>query len=72
MVNKSASQLKAQLAHGSRKGTRYPPEQLAALRRDYHAIRLEETLRRIVKEAGPFTAEQAQTLAAIITKEVAA
>lgn len=66
-MKKSAAHIKAQLAHGSRRGTRYPPERLAALRRDYHAARLAENIRRIVQEAGPFTAEQAEELNHIIT-----
>lgn len=63
----TASRIKAQLAYGSRRDVRYPPERLATLRREYYAARLAENIRRAVKQAGPFTLEQAQELSNIIT-----
>ncbi|WP_427130240.1 hypothetical protein [Pseudarthrobacter sp. S9] len=59
--------IRARLAYGSRRDVQYPPEVLADLRRDYHAARLAENIRRVVKESGPFTAEQKMALACIIT-----
>lgn len=63
----TAAHFKAQLAYGSRRDVRYPPERLAALRSEYRAARLAESIRRLVNESGPFTAEQAQNLTKIIT-----
>lgn len=70
----TAARIKAQLAYGSRRDVGYPPERLATLRRDYHAARLAENIRRVIRESGPFTPEQARSLAGIITgsAEVAA
>lgn len=63
----TAAHFKAQLAYGSRRDVRYPPERLAALRSEYRAARLAESIQRSVSESGPFTAEQAQNLTRIIT-----
>ncbi|WP_087874118.1 hypothetical protein [Arthrobacter globiformis] len=67
----TAIRLKGQLAYGSRRDVGYAPERLAALRRDYQAARLAESIRRIVQESGPFTTEQAEELTNIITGSAA-
>jgi hypothetical protein len=61
-----AARIKAKLAYGSRQDIRYAPEHLAALRRDYHAARLAESIRNAVEQSGPFTPEQTQELTHII------
>lgn len=61
-----AARIKAKLAYGSRQDVRYAPEHLAALRRDYHAARLAESIRDAVEQSGPFTPEQTQELTHII------
>lgn len=73
-MKKSSAHIRAQLAYGSRRDVAYSPERLATLRRDYHAARLAESIRRMVKESGPFTPEQARELTSIISgrSEVAA
>ena len=67
----TAARIKAQLAYGSRQGSRYSTEHLATLRRDYHAARLAESIRRVVQESGPFTPEQSRELAGILTESAA-
>lgn len=63
----TAAHIKAQLGYGSRRDVAYSPERLAELRRDYHAARLAESIRHVVKQSGPFTPEQTQELSHIIT-----
>jgi hypothetical protein len=64
----TAAQYKAQLAYGSRRDVKYPPERLAELRREYHAARLAENARCAIKAAGPLSPEQAQELKHLITE----
>jgi hypothetical protein len=63
----TAAHIKGQLAYGSRRDVRYPPERLPTLRRNYHAARLAERSRHIVTEAGPGTEDLAHELTHIMT-----
>jgi hypothetical protein len=69
-MEKRTARIKAQYAYNSRPDVGCPPDVLAGLKRDYHAARLAENIRRVVQEAGPFTAEQARELTRIITGKV--
>jgi hypothetical protein len=67
----TAAHYKAQLAYGSRRDVEYSPERLAQLRRDYHAARLAENVRRAIRAAGRISAEQANEFKHLITETTA-
>lgn len=66
-MEQRTARIKAQYAYNSRRDSGCSPEALAGLKRDYQAARLAESIRRVVRESGPFTAEQARELTSIIT-----
>jgi hypothetical protein len=70
-LEKKTARIKAQYAYNSRRDSGCSPEALANLKRDYQAARLAENIRRVVEESGPFTPEQTQELAHIITGNAA-
>lgn len=67
----TAAHFKAQLAYGSRRDVKYPPERLSQLRRDYYSARLAENIRNAIRASGPLTADQAHELKNIITETTA-